>query len=464
MLGYTKIAKVDGVGNTSYIDNNEGAGLLQGVEYCYLVTAFYSDGAESIASNEACATLIPGMPSLINASVITDNQEVFLAWAKPQNVDSFGYSPPYVFEIYRSDTTSAESFVLRDTIISIDLSDTTYIDNISDFDARPIYYTVKLKPFGSDIQLGSNEIASTIYPKISPFDNRLRIDFIKKVPWVNREYTIYRSDSPSGSFDSIGNTSDAYYIDYALTNGLEYCYKVVSKGSRLIDSVEYFSENTSHLNCGIPEDNEPPCTPQLSVLSICDSSLNKLAWAVTDSSCTEDIKLYRIYYSPMSFQTLSILDSTIGISNTIYYHDLGMFDRPSGCYYVTAVDSAGNESEPSMIQCVDNCTLYELPNYFTPNGDAINDLFRAKNKNNYVKKVNMRIFNRWGDLVYKTDDPLINWDGRHYSTKKLVATGIYYYICDAYEPRISGDVITTLVGFIYVYSDEKNAKFDATEY
>lgn len=463
-LEYEKIAEVNGVNTNSYVDNNNGEGLLQGVEYCYLVTAYFKDGAESIVSNEACGTLIPGIPSMINASVITDNQEVFVAWAKPQNVDTFGYAPPYVFEIHRSDTSSQESFELRDTLITMDLTDTTYIDNIVSFEARPVYYTVKLKPFGSDVQLGSNEVASTVLPKITPMDNKLQLDFIKKVPWVNRDYIIYRSNSPLGIFDSIGHTAETNFIDYNLTNGVEYCYRIISKGSRLIDSVEYFSENISHITCGIPVDNEPPCAPRLSVLSLCDSVKNKLAWIMPDSSCSEDVQRYRIYYSPLLNLPMFLIDSVEGINSNIYYHDLSYLDRPAGCYYVTAVDSNLNESIPSNKPCVDDCILYELPNYFTPNGDNANDIFRSLNKSNYVKKVDMKIFNRWGNLVYKTDDPDINWDGRHIESKKLVGSGIYYYICNVSEPRISGEVIIPLVGFIYVFGDEENAKFDATEF
>jgi gliding motility-associated-like protein len=126
----------------------------------------------------------------------------------------------------------------------------------------------------------------------------------------------------------------------------------------------------------------------------------------------------------------------------------------AGCYAVTAVDSFENESSQSSRMCVDVCVLYELPNVFTPNGDGINDVYLSKNLNDAIKKVDMKIFNRFGLLVYGTNDPNINWNGKIKSSDRTVSPGVYYYICDVYEPRIVGEVIRTITGFIHVYTGE----------
>jgi hypothetical protein len=65
----------------------------------------------------------------------------------------------------------------------------------------------------------------------------------------------------------------------------------------------------------------------------------------------------------------------------------------------------------------------------------------------------MRIFNRYGQLVYETALPEINWTGKYRNTDNMVSSGVYYYVCDVYEPRISGIEIRTLVGFIHVYAE-----------
>ncbi len=63
----------------------------------------------------------------------------------------------------------------------------------------------------------------------------------------------------------------------------------------------------------------------------------------------------------------------------------------------------------------------------------------------------MKIFSRWGELVFQTDDPDIMWDGRNMDTKKMVLDGVYYYICDVYEYRLLGLEPRTLKGFIHIY-------------
>jgi gliding motility-associated-like protein len=102
---------------------------------------------------------------------------------------------------------------------------------------------------------------------------------------------------------------------------------------------------------------------------------------------------------------------------------------------------------------MDECGTFDLPNVFTPNGDNINDLFKSYNPLG-ITKVDMKIFNRWGKLVFKTTDAAINWDGRDIDSKRFVPAGIYYYVCDVYEDRLTGLQIRTLTGFIHVYTGD----------
>ena len=68
----------------------------------------------------------------------------------------------------------------------------------------------------------------------------------------------------------------------------------------------------------------------------------------------------------------------------------------------------------------------------------------------------MKIFNRWGKLVFQTDNPDIRWDGRDVDSKKIVSTGVYYYICYVYERRLSGIEPRSLTGFIQVTYSKKS--------
>jgi gliding motility-associated-like protein len=54
----------------------------------------------------------------------------------------------------------------------------------------------------------------------------------------------------------------------------------------------------------------------------------------------------------------------------------------------------------------------DIPNVFTPNGDLVNDVFKLDNlRDTCFDFMSVRIYNRWGQLVFEDDDPNFNWDG-----------------------------------------------------
>ena len=74
---------------------------------------------------------------------------------------------------------------------------------------------------------------------------------------------------------------------------------------------------------------------------------------------------------------------------------------------------------------------YQLPNVFTPNGDGFNDIFEPKVTGvDLIVSAKTVIFNRWGNILCDTDDPLIQWDGKSKLTKMDCPSGTYFYICD----------------------------------
>ncbi len=64
-------------------------------------------------------------------------------------------------------------------------------------------------------------------------------------------------------------------------------------------------------------------------------------------------------------------------------------------------------------------------NAFSPNNDGINDLFSVI-CNPCDRFSGLFIYNRWGELVFETNDPAIGWDGTH--NEKDAETGTYVYV------------------------------------
>lgn len=451
--GYERIAYVKGINDTSFVDNNSGAGLTSGLNYCYRIVALFPDGAMSYPSVEACSTLIPGLPSLMNASAtIIDpaNGEVYVSWVKPKHLDTIPALGPYEYIISRTDNLAGNNFSVIKTIQTTDLLDTFYVDKGINTVRYPWVYKVELfnNETGNRFPIGKSEVASTMYPELYPSDNQVTIRFTRNVPWINSSYTIYKLNPLTSVYDSIGFTTNEAYVDSGLANNQQVCYRVKSYGYRTLDAT-YKNSNWSHIACATPIDTIKPCPPALDVKSSCDSSTNVLIWKNKPGKCSEDIVSYKIYYKNQLNADLQPLTEVKNATDTSYTHLTP--GSIAGCYAITAIDSFGNESEKSILVCVDNCTGYSIPNVFSPNGDNKNDYLKAYNPNGYVKKIDIKIFNRWGKMVFHTEDADINWDGRDMDTKQFVPSGVYYYLCDVYEPRLNGIQPRNITGFVHLY-------------
>jgi gliding motility-associated-like protein len=72
----------------------------------------------------------------------------------------------------------------------------------------------------------------------------------------------------------------------------------------------------------------------------------------------------------------------------------------------------------------------DIPNIFTPNGDGTNDIYKLAGKNDPCFDVmQINIYNRWGQLVFKSFDSNFEWDGNTESGK-VCRPGAYLVIMD----------------------------------
>jgi gliding motility-associated-like protein len=69
-------------------------------------------------------------------------------------------------------------------------------------------------------------------------------------------------------------------------------------------------------------------------------------------------------------------------------------------------------------------TFY-IPNSFTPDGDNLNETFSGKGEE--VLEYEMIIFNRWGNIVFRTTDIQIPWNGSQDNSSELAAQDVYVY-------------------------------------
>ena len=94
---------------------------------------------------------------------------------------------------------------------------------------------------------------------------------------------------------------------------------------------------------------------------------------------------------------------------------------------------------------------YTLPNVITPNGDGFNDVFEPKVTGlSLITGAKTIIFNRWGNILWDTDDPLIQWDGKSKQTKMDCPPGTYFYVTDITYVDTTGEEKLHLQGSITI--------------
>jgi gliding motility-associated-like protein len=97
-------------------------------------------------------------------------------------------------------------------------------------------------------------------------------------------------------------------------------------------------------------------------------------------------------------------------------------------YYLTAITNEGCKTVDSIKIRVFNSPGVLVPSAFTPNSDGLNDLLRPRY--NGIKSVNyFSVYDRWGELVFKTSDMTKGWDGK--VNGQLQGNGTFVWIISA---------------------------------
>ena len=91
---------------------------------------------------------------------------------------------------------------------------------------------------------------------------------------------------------------------------------------------------------------------------------------------------------------------------------------------VTTTTAGCTDSVSLQVEVLPIFTLY-IPNAFTPDGNGTNDFFMPKGVE--ISEFTMMIFDRWGELIFQTDDLDKGWDGKANNGDKVAQQGVYVY-------------------------------------
>lgn len=149
----------------------------------------------------------------------------------------------------------------------------------------------------------------------------------------------------------------------------------------------------------------------VSGLSVAYESLNQInfnatagngtvvSWDFGDGNTSTESNPTHVYQQPGSYEVMLVMENSLGCLDTSY-------------------------------TTIDVYEKFEIANTFTPNNDNINDSFSIPNVG--LTTYSLKIYNRWGRLLFESEDPTQSWDGK--TNNGLASAGTYFYVLTAVSP------------------------------
>lgn len=234
-----------------------------------------------------------------------------------------------------------------------------------------------------------------------------------------QSYNILRSDSPSGPFQTVGSIPDqgeelVSFLDVSAdVSAASYYYQV-----EVIDS------------CGVPLRIANMARTIWLQVEALDNLENNLAWNAYES-WDGGVAGYRIYRRLNNDPSLELVQS-VGPATLEYTDNVAGFTGSVSriTYLVEAFEGDTNawgfqETSRSNEALAEQESVIYLPNAILPRS-AANNLLKPISVFVGQEGYTLRVYNRWGQLLFQTSDPGQGWDGTY--NGQWVEGGVYVYL------------------------------------
>ncbi len=261
-------------------------------------------------------------------------------------------------------------------------------------------------------------------------NSKVRIEWTKYTKPDFDNYLIFKH-SPSKApttqiYKAIKNADQTWFEDSAVLVGdSSYCYSL-----RVTDKCGHIS-NYSNKGCNIVLTGQSK--PYMHDLQWTDY----YDWPNTG---VDYFYLYRSDSNPLMQQVEYFNKTKFAHTDSTMSYDWGRY-----CYRVDAHEAFGGHGaiSQSNIVCLQQLPLLWVPNTFSPNDDGLNDLWGFLPV--FVKEFHIRVYNRWGELVFESKDRYKQWDGTYkgkHNSNDMYIWYVSYRGWDVREHNQSGIVYT----------------------
>ena len=160
--------------------------------------------------------------------------------------------------------------------------------------------------------------------------------------------------------------------------------------------------------------------------------------------CSENLPIAEfdasISYFSEATQEVSFNNLSVGFQNSVWNFGDGSQSLQENPNHQFVGNSAGWNISllvSSQLGCQDTTSLFipfqeslifYIPNTFTPDGDKFNNTFKPVFTTGYDPySYNMKIYNRWGEIIFETFNTQYGWDGYYGQDPLVCQSGVYTY-------------------------------------
>ncbi len=223
------------------------------------------------------------------------------------------------------------------------------------------------------------------------------------------ENYVLRRSIDSSEFRIIQNSTDTFFVDLnTRITDFEYCYSLQYEDS-----------------CGNRSGEFGPVCP-VRLIGSSENDFQTLNWTPY-IGFNDGPYSYSLVRSNNDGTTESLL---VGSDTTAYSE---FFKNPlvqSTTYFILVYNELGELISQSNSYTIFTEPVITFATGFSPNGDGINDEWAFQSL--HVVRVEISIYNRWGNLVARLDDLDSTWDGRDIDGN-LLPSGNYVYVCNTFD-------------------------------
>jgi gliding motility-associated-like protein len=123
-----------------------------------------------------------------------------------------------------------------------------------------------------------------------------------------------------------------------------------------------------------------------------------------------------------------VVEYRIAFLDTFFKRNLTYTFQDSGTYAIQQIvtnEFGCTDSLTLDLRVNDGFNLF-IPNSFSPDGDGMNDFFKVFGQD--IKSFSMRVYSRWGQLLYSSNDYESGWDGTTRLNDESLSSGAYFYM------------------------------------